>query len=109
MARACVLSWASPSSPEQRKCFSGVTLLGTVGMSPRCGFRVPGWKQALLLTHEAQSAEAEHGPGGKLRGPSGPLSQLGQATVALGGGQYVPETACSSRDNESTVNWRGLD
>lgn len=35
MARACVLSWASPSSPEQRKCLSGVALLGTVGANPQ--------------------------------------------------------------------------
>lgn len=35
MARACVLSWASPSSWEQRKCLSGVALLGTVGASPQ--------------------------------------------------------------------------
>lgn len=33
MVRACVLSWASPSSREQRKCLSGVALLGTVGAS----------------------------------------------------------------------------
>lgn len=40
---------APPRWSRENVC-GGVALLGTVGTSPRCGFRVPGSKQAFLLT-----------------------------------------------------------